>query len=33
VGPCPSSKLSQDQRLWRRLWEESEKMTGVSYPL
>lgn len=33
VGPCPSSKLSKDQRLWRRLWEESEKMTGVSYPL
>lgn len=33
VGPCPSNKLSQDQRLWRRLWEESEKMTGVHYPL
>lgn len=33
VGPCPSSKLSRDQRLWRRLWEASEKMTGVSYPL
>jgi len=33
IGPCPSSKLSKDQRLWRRLWEESEKMTGVSYPL
>lgn len=33
VGPCPSSKLSTDQTLWRRLWEESEKMTGVSYPI
>ncbi|MEB3071521.1 oxidoreductase [[Mycobacterium] vasticus] len=33
VGPCPSSSLSKDQRLWRRLWEESEKMTGVHYPL
>jgi NAD(P)-dependent dehydrogenase (short-subunit alcohol dehydrogenase family) len=33
MGPCPSNQLSKDQRLWRRLWEESEKMTGVSYPL
>lgn len=33
VGPSPSSKLSKDQRLWRRLWEESEKMTGVSFPV
>lgn len=33
VGPCPSNRLSKDQRLWRRLWEESEKMTGVHYPL
>ncbi|GFG83427.1 oxidoreductase [Mycolicibacter algericus] len=33
MGPCPSNKLSQDQQLWRRLWEESEKMTGVSYPV
>lgn len=33
VGPCPSSSLSRDQRLWRRLWDESEKMTGVGYPL
>lgn len=33
MGPCPSTKLSQNQQLWRRLWEESEKMTGVSYPL
>lgn len=33
VGPCPSNKLSKDQRLWLRLWEESEKMTGVHYPL
>lgn len=33
VGPCPSNKLSKDLRLWLRLWEESEKMTGVTYPL
>jgi NAD(P)-dependent dehydrogenase (short-subunit alcohol dehydrogenase family) len=33
VGPCPSTKLSQNRQLWRRLWEESEQMTGVSYPL
>lgn len=33
MGPCPSSKLSQDRRLWLRLWEESEAMTGVRYPL
>ena len=33
VGPCPSSSLSRDQRLWARLWEESERMTGVHYPL
>lgn len=33
VQPCPSSRLSQDRELWRRLWEESEKMTGVSYHL
>lgn len=31
--PCPSSGLSKNQRLWRRLWEESEKMTGVTFPL
>ncbi|HLR99498.1 SDR family NAD(P)-dependent oxidoreductase [Mycolicibacillus parakoreensis] len=28
---CPSSRLSKDRRLWRRLWEESERMTGVVY--
>lgn len=33
VAPCPSSKLSKDQRLWDRLWQESEKMTGVSFPV
>ncbi|HEX7322676.1 MAG TPA: oxidoreductase [Mycobacterium sp.] len=33
VDACPSSRLSQNQRLWQRLWEESEKMTGVSYDL
>lgn len=32
-GPvaCPSSRLSKNQQLWRRLWDESEKMTGVAY--
>ncbi|MGV0635035.1 oxidoreductase [Mycolicibacillus trivialis] len=29
--PCPSSRLSRDRRLWARLWEESERMTGVGY--
>ena len=33
VRPSPSSRLSRDQRLWRRLWEESERFTGVPYPL
>ena len=33
VEACPSSRLSQNRTPWRRLWEESEKMTGVSYPL
>ncbi|HET9877667.1 MAG TPA: short-chain dehydrogenase, partial [Mycobacterium sp.] len=34
-GPvaCPSSGLSKNRELWRRLWEESEKMTGVTYNL
>ncbi|MFC9897376.1 oxidoreductase [Nocardia sp. NPDC127579] len=31
VEPSPSSKLSQDQKLWQRLWEESEQRTGVTY--
>ncbi|WP_194819593.1 oxidoreductase [Nocardia sp. XZ_19_385] len=31
VEPAPSSKLSQNQELWRRLWEESEQRTGVTY--
>ncbi|MEV0251362.1 oxidoreductase [Nocardia sp. NPDC050712] len=31
VEPSPSSKLSQDRELWRRLWEESERLTGVTY--
>lgn len=33
VRPSPSSRLSRDQTLWRRLWEESEKMTGVTFTL
>lgn len=31
VQPCPSSRLSRDRRLWRRLWEESERLTGIRY--
>ncbi|MBB5914979.1 NAD(P)-dependent dehydrogenase (short-subunit alcohol dehydrogenase family) [Nocardia transvalensis] len=31
VKPSPSTKLSQDRDLWRRLWEESERLTGVTY--
>lgn len=31
VQPCPSSGLSKDMTLWRRLWEESEALTGVSH--
>ncbi|MET9493013.1 oxidoreductase [Nocardia sp. NPDC006630] len=31
VEAAPSSKLSQNQDLWRRLWEESERLTGVTY--
>ncbi|MFC9998998.1 oxidoreductase [Nocardia sp. NPDC127526] len=31
VEPSPSTKLSQNRELWRRLWEESERRTGVSY--
>ncbi|QKT08478.1 SDR family NAD(P)-dependent oxidoreductase [Gordonia sp. X0973] len=33
VRSAPSSKLSQDRKLWKRLWEESERMTGVTYRL
>jgi NAD(P)-dependent dehydrogenase (short-subunit alcohol dehydrogenase family) len=33
VQESPSSKLSKNQALWQRLWEESEKMTGISYDL
>jgi NAD(P)-dependent dehydrogenase (short-subunit alcohol dehydrogenase family) len=31
VQASPSSKLSQNRELWRRLWEESEQRTGVIY--
>ncbi|MET7767086.1 oxidoreductase [Nocardia sp. NPDC005366] len=31
VEASPSSRLSRDKQLWRRLWEESERMTGVTY--
>lgn len=33
VRPAPSSRLSQNRTLWRQLWAESERMTGISYPL
>lgn len=33
VKPSPSSTLSQNPTLWRRLWDESEKMTRVTYQL
>ncbi|MFF0494691.1 oxidoreductase [Nocardia sp. NPDC004068] len=31
VRPSPSSALSKDRELWRRLWAESERLTGVTY--
>ncbi|MFE3225385.1 oxidoreductase [Nocardia sp. NPDC059228] len=31
VEPSPSSKISQDPELQRRLWTESERLTGVTY--
>ncbi len=31
VEACPSSKISRDPELLRRLWEESERMTGIRY--
>ncbi|WP_433194890.1 oxidoreductase [Nocardia sp. CA-107356] len=31
VEPSPSSKLSNNPELQRRLWEESERMTGITY--
>ncbi|MFC4377802.1 oxidoreductase [Nocardia halotolerans] len=31
VEACPSSKISRDPELLRRLWTESERMTGISY--
>ncbi|MEV0357500.1 oxidoreductase [Nocardia sp. NPDC050697] len=33
VGPCPSTRLSRDAELQRRLWEESERLTGISAAL
>ncbi|PQM44445.1 NADP-dependent 3-hydroxy acid dehydrogenase YdfG [Mycobacterium talmoniae] len=33
VEPCPSSRLSRNETLWHRLWEESERLTGVHYKL
>jgi NAD(P)-dependent dehydrogenase (short-subunit alcohol dehydrogenase family) len=31
VEAAPSSRLSNDRELQRRLWEESERMTGIAY--
>lgn len=31
VQSCPSSRLSRQPKLWRRLWDESEEMTAVRY--
>ncbi|MFI9504301.1 oxidoreductase [Nocardia sp. NPDC052566] len=31
VEPSPSSRLSQNKDMWRRLWEESERFTGITY--
>ncbi|WP_024802538.1 oxidoreductase [Nocardia sp. BMG51109] len=31
VRPAPSSTLSKDREVWRRLWEESERLTDVTY--
>ncbi|MFB7879278.1 oxidoreductase [Nocardia sp. NPDC056064] len=31
VEACPSSAISRDRELQRRLWEESERMTGITY--
>ncbi|MEV6101118.1 oxidoreductase [Nocardia sp. NPDC051981] len=31
VEPSPSSKISRDPELLRRLWTESERLTGVTY--
>lgn len=33
VGKSPSTKLSKNQELTQKLWVESEKMTGVRYPV
>ncbi|MGN2641298.1 oxidoreductase [Nocardia takedensis] len=33
VESAPSTRLSRDKDLWLRLWTESERMTGVTYPL
>ncbi|MBF6427102.1 SDR family NAD(P)-dependent oxidoreductase [Nocardia cyriacigeorgica] len=31
VEPSPSTKLSKNRELQRRLWEESERFTGITY--
>lgn len=31
VAASPSTKLSRNTELWQRLWEESERMTGIAY--
>ena len=31
-APCPRSKAASDAAVARRLWQVSEKLTGVSFP-
>lgn len=33
VGKCPTTKTSKDQAKWAELWDVSERLTGVSYPV
>ena len=33
VQAAPSSKLSRDRALWQQLWAESERLTGITYPV
>ncbi|MBF6540443.1 SDR family NAD(P)-dependent oxidoreductase [Nocardia farcinica] len=33
VEPSPSTRLSKNPELMRRLWAESERMTGITYPV
>ncbi|WP_019201024.1 SDR family NAD(P)-dependent oxidoreductase [Tsukamurella sp. 1534] len=33
VGKCPTTSTSKDEAKWAELWDVSERLTGVSYPL